>query len=85
MPKIFFAGGGDKMAISSLIERQKGNTSNMIHGIPALLMEVSKVWKLCPGDILFTGTPAGVGPLSIGDTLEIYGDGIGTFSWSVIK
>jgi len=67
------------------VERQKGNTDSMIHGIPALLMAVSKVWKLYPGDILFTGTPAGVGPLKIGDTIEVYGDNIGTFSWNIIE
>jgi acylpyruvate hydrolase len=66
-------------------ERQKGNTRDMIHGIPALLMAISKVWKLYPGDILFTGTPVGVGPLFIGDTIEAYADGIGSFSWSIIE
>jgi 2-keto-4-pentenoate hydratase/2-oxohepta-3-ene-1,7-dioic acid hydratase in catechol pathway len=57
----------------------------MIHGIPALLMAVSNVWKLYPGDIVFTGTPAGVGPLQIGDTIEVSGEKIGAFSWNIIE
>jgi acylpyruvate hydrolase len=67
------------------VERQKGNTNSMIYSVPKLLMELSRIWKLYPGDILFTGTPAGVGPLKIGDTIEVEADKIGAFSWSIIE
>ena len=67
------------------IERQKGNTSNMIFSVDKLLVELSKVWKLYPGDILYTGTPSGVGPLRIGDLIEVESDNIGSFSWSIIE
>ena len=65
-------------------ERQKGNTGNMIYSIGTLLVELSKIWTLYPGDLLFTGTPSGVGPLRIGDTIEVESGPIGKFSWRVI-
>lgn len=67
------------------VQRQKGNTGSMIFGIPKLLVELSRIWTLLPGDLLYTGTPSGVGPLKIGDTIEIECDRIGTFSWTIIK
>ncbi|MFH0931836.1 MAG: fumarylacetoacetate hydrolase family protein [Candidatus Zixiibacteriota bacterium] len=67
------------------IERQRGNTGNMIFSIGKLLVELSKIWELCPGDLIYTGTPSGVGPLRIGDSIEIESDPIGTFSWSIIE
>ncbi len=65
-------------------ERQRGNTGNMIFGIGRLLVELSKIWLLRPGDLIFTGTPSGVGPLEIGDTIEIESEPIGSFSWSIV-
>jgi acylpyruvate hydrolase len=66
------------------IERQRGNTSEMIFSFERLLVELSKIWMLQPGDLIYTGTPSGVGPLVIGDTIEIEADSIGSFSWSII-
>jgi 2-keto-4-pentenoate hydratase/2-oxohepta-3-ene-1,7-dioic acid hydratase in catechol pathway len=51
---------------------QQGDTRQMIHGINELLAYISRHFTLEPGDMVFTGTPAGVGPLSPGDTLEAY-------------
>ncbi len=67
------------------IERQRGNTGEMIFSIPRLLVELSKIWLLRPGDLIFTGTPSGVGPLKIGDTVEVESAPIGSFSWSVVE
>ncbi|HEY0923745.1 fumarylacetoacetate hydrolase family protein [Rheinheimera pacifica] len=53
------------------IPRQQGNTANMIRGISQLISEMSQHFTLLPGDIVLTGTPAGVGPLSSGDTLQL--------------
>jgi 2-keto-4-pentenoate hydratase/2-oxohepta-3-ene-1,7-dioic acid hydratase in catechol pathway len=39
---------------------------------------------VAPGDIIYTGTPSGVGPLQIGDVIEVENDQIGTFSWTII-
>ena len=49
---------------------QHGSTSDLVFNFDALIVYVSKYFKLQMGDIIFTGTPAGVGPLKIGDMLE---------------
>ncbi len=67
------------------IERQRGNTGKMIFSIGKLLVELSKIWVLRPGDLIYTGTPSGVGPLRIGDSIEIESDQIGSFSWGIVE
>jgi len=57
--------------------RQDGNTSQMIFDCAFLLEFISSIMTLMPGDLVLTGTPAGVGPLSAGDTVEVEIDGIG--------
>merc|ERR1711879_589946 len=52
------------------VMQQQGNSAAMIFGIVALLVEISRTFTLEPGDIVLTGTPAGVGPLKPGDCLE---------------
>ncbi|OPZ97008.1 MAG: Fumarylpyruvate hydrolase [Bacteroidetes bacterium ADurb.Bin408] len=49
---------------------QKGNSADMIFGFDALISYVSKFVTFKMGDIIFTGTPSGVGPVKINDTLE---------------
>lgn len=51
--------------------RQYGRASDMVFGIPALIAFITSVMTLEPGDIMATGTPAGVGPLEPGDTVEV--------------
>ncbi len=62
-------------------ERQVGNTSNMLFSIPEILLAISTIWKFEIGDLIYTGTPAGVGSLNTGDEIEIYSDLTGSFSW----
>ncbi len=50
--------------------RQQGNTSQMLSPVPLLIAHVSRWLTLEPGDLIFTGTPAGVGPVAPGDRLE---------------
>jgi 2-keto-4-pentenoate hydratase/2-oxohepta-3-ene-1,7-dioic acid hydratase in catechol pathway len=57
--------------------RQRGNTDSMIHSVPQLISKVSSFMKLYPGDLIFTGTPSGIGPLVPGDICEIEIEGIG--------
>jgi 2-keto-4-pentenoate hydratase/2-oxohepta-3-ene-1,7-dioic acid hydratase in catechol pathway len=57
--------------------KQQSNTSDLIHNIEKLLVKVTEVMTLQPGDVILTGTPAGVGPLSPGDKVEIELEGIG--------
>jgi 2-keto-4-pentenoate hydratase/2-oxohepta-3-ene-1,7-dioic acid hydratase in catechol pathway len=58
-------------------ERQRGHTSHMTWPIAELVAWVSDVMTLEPGDVLLTGTPAGVGPLADGDRLEVEVSGVG--------
>ena len=51
--------------------RQSGNTANMIFDIGSLLMEISQIFSLEPGDVIMTGTPAGVAPLHSGEQLKM--------------
>ncbi len=64
-------------------QRQKGNMSEMIFPVPNLIQIISKWWTLKPGDIIYTGTPAGVGPLQPGDKIEVQSPFIGSFSWNL--
>lgn len=52
-------------------ERQRGSASQMAFPIPTLLAYISRVMTLEPGDVVATGTPAGVGPLTAGDVVEV--------------
>lgn len=65
--------------------RQLGRTSEMVFKIPELIEYISSVMTLEPGDIIATGTPAGVGPLRHGDKVEAWIEGIGTLEEDVIS
>ena len=60
--------------------RQHGRLADMVHAIPAIVAYASSVFTLLPGDVILTGTPAGVGPLVDGDTVEVTVSGLGTLS-----
>jgi 2-keto-4-pentenoate hydratase/2-oxohepta-3-ene-1,7-dioic acid hydratase in catechol pathway len=60
--------------------RQDGRTSQMVHDVASLIAFVSNVMTLLPGDVILTGTPAGVGPLRDGDRVSIEVEGIGTLT-----
>ena len=63
--------------------RQDGNTSQMLHAVPQLIEEASRWMTLERGDLLFTGTPAGVGPLVPGDRVVAELDRVGTLEVEV--
>jgi len=50
--------------------RQQGNTKDMVFKIPYMISFISQYFTLEPNDIILTGTPAGVGPVKDGDTIE---------------
>ncbi|HEX8749339.1 MAG TPA: fumarylacetoacetate hydrolase family protein [Pyrinomonadaceae bacterium] len=58
--------------------KQRGRTSQMAFPIPMLIRYISNIMTLNPGDVIATGTPAGVSSLSAGDTVEVEVEGIGT-------
>jgi 2-keto-4-pentenoate hydratase/2-oxohepta-3-ene-1,7-dioic acid hydratase in catechol pathway len=55
----------------------------MIFPIANLIQTLSSWWTLRPGDIIFTGTPAGVASLESGDKVEVESPSIGLFFWSL--
>ncbi len=65
------------------IEVQKGNSGDMIFPFDQLISYVSKFFSLQIGDLLFTGTPAGVGPVKIGDRLEAFIEGESLLNFAV--
>ncbi|NOQ86677.1 MAG: hypothetical protein GQ554_07345, partial [Deltaproteobacteria bacterium] len=58
--------------------RQSGTTADLIFPVLQLVSFISNVMTLLPGDVIATGTPAGIGPMQVGDTIEIVVEGIGT-------
>lgn len=58
--------------------KQQGNTSDLIYSIPEIIHFISNVMTLMPGDVIATGTPAGIGPMKPGDCVEVKIQGIGT-------
>ncbi len=58
--------------------RQSGSRDAMIFDVPTLIEEITTYMTLEPGDVIATGTPEGVGPLSDGDTVEVDIEGVGT-------
>jgi 2-keto-4-pentenoate hydratase/2-oxohepta-3-ene-1,7-dioic acid hydratase in catechol pathway len=64
--------------------RQDSRTSLLLHDVPALISYVSAVMTLLPGDVLLTGTPAGVGPLKDGDEVSVTIESIGTLTNGVV-
>lgn len=63
---------------------QSSTTSLMIFPIPRLIAYISRQFSLCEGDLIFTGTPAGVGPMKAGDRVEVEIESIGTLTNPVI-
>lgn len=57
--------------------RQMGSTREMVFTVPQLIAFISSVMTLDPGDVILTGTPAGIGPLKSGDMVEVEIEGIG--------
>ncbi|WFE96796.1 fumarylacetoacetate hydrolase family protein [Micromonospora sp. WMMD987] len=64
--------------------RQLGRTKDMVFDVPALVSYISHVMTLLPGDVVLTGTPAGVSPLTDGDTVTVRIEGIGELTNSVV-
>lgn len=65
--------------------RQDGRTSQMVFDVAALISYVSEAFTLLPGDLILTGTPAGVGPIVHGDVVEVEVDEIGVLRNPVLR
>jgi len=60
--------------------RQSSDLSLLIHGVAAVIAHLSQYYHLQPGDLIYTGTPEGVGPVKPGDRLEGSIEGVGTIA-----
>ena len=72
------------MARINGVTRQDSNTSDLLFDVPELVSYLSQSITLEPGDIIITGTPAGIGPVVPGDTMEIEIEGIGVLRNPVV-
>jgi 2-keto-4-pentenoate hydratase/2-oxohepta-3-ene-1,7-dioic acid hydratase in catechol pathway len=66
-------------------QRQLGRTSEMVRSVEDLIVHISEAMTLLPGDVILTGTPAGVGPLNTGDEVAVTIEGIGTLTNKVVN
>jgi fumarylpyruvate hydrolase len=74
--------GRIKLSVNGAI-KQDAVVSDMIWGVAAIISEASKLWRLAPGDLIYTGTPDGVGPVVKGDLVEGEVEGVGTLSFKI--
>jgi 2-keto-4-pentenoate hydratase/2-oxohepta-3-ene-1,7-dioic acid hydratase in catechol pathway len=65
--------------------RQTGQTTDLVFGVAELIEYVTRVMTLLPGDVILTGTPAGVGPIVDGDVVEVDVQSIGVLTNPVVK
>ncbi len=63
--------------------RQQTDLSQLIWRVPEIIANLSRLYRLMPGDLIYTGTPDGVGPLQPGDRIEAAIEGLGTFGIDV--
>ena len=65
--------------------RQDGNLNDLVWPIPEIIGYLSRLFTLCPGDLIYTGTPSGVGPVKPGDRLDGAVEGVGTLSVTIAE
>ncbi|MGZ4632500.1 MAG: fumarylacetoacetate hydrolase family protein [Actinomycetes bacterium] len=77
----------DDLAVTTTVNgelRQAGRTSQMLHGVAQLVAHITEAMTLLPGDVILTGTPAGVGPLQPGDQVSVSIENVGTLTNEVV-
>ena len=82
MPGVVLDKGDLEMNVNGTV-RQKSDLSKLIWTIPELVADLSTFYHLLPGDLIFTGTPEGVGPLQPGDRIEGRVEQVGTISLTI--
>jgi 2-keto-4-pentenoate hydratase/2-oxohepta-3-ene-1,7-dioic acid hydratase in catechol pathway len=78
---------GRDLAVTTTVNgelRQAGRTKDLIHPVAELIAHITAAMTLLPGDVILTGTPAGVGPLQPGDTVSVTIENIGTLTNRVV-
>lgn len=66
------------------VERQSSSTSDLLFSVPQLIAYLSMAMTLLPGDVIITGTPSGVGPIVAGDVVDIFVEGVGTLTNTMV-
>ena len=82
MPGTIVEKGSISLAVNGN-QKQSSDLSKLIWNIPELIADLSKFYHLQPGDLIFTGTPEGVGPVVSGDRIEGRIDGVGTITLDI--
>ena len=77
------AGGAITFSVNGTL-RQKGDLGDMIWSIEEIIAELSTLYELMPGDLIYTGTPAGVGALAVGDVGEGRIEGLGDIRIEIV-
>lgn len=75
--------GAIKLAVNGQA-RQDAVIADMIWSVPEIIAEASKLWRLAPGDLIYTGTPEGVGPLVRGDAVSCEIEGVGALAFTLV-
>ncbi len=78
-----WAGVGVETRVNGAV-RQSGNTKDFIFPLDVVIRFISQAMTLLPGDLIATGTPAGVGPVVAGDVMEVSVEGVGVLRNSVV-
>jgi 2-keto-4-pentenoate hydratase/2-oxohepta-3-ene-1,7-dioic acid hydratase in catechol pathway len=78
-----WAGVGVETLVNGVV-RQAGNTRDFIFSLDVVIRYIAQAMTLFPGDLIATGTPAGVGPVVAGDVMEVRVEGVGTLRNSVV-
>lgn len=82
-----WAGAPPQGRISIAVNRvvkQQAMIADMIWDVAEIISEASKLWALAPGDLIYTGTPEGVGPLVRGDLVEGEVQGVGSIAFKIV-
>jgi fumarylpyruvate hydrolase len=66
------------------VKRQEADLADMISKVPAVIAELSTFFELCAGDLIYMGTPAGVGPVKVGDVITGGVDGLDTLENRIV-
>jgi 2-keto-4-pentenoate hydratase/2-oxohepta-3-ene-1,7-dioic acid hydratase in catechol pathway len=88
-PMVPMATAGDiatlafSLAVNGAV-RQRGRVADMVFPPAELVAAISRIWCLLPGDLVFTGTPAGIGPLQAGDRVELAAPWCPGSSWRIV-
>ena len=66
------------------VVRQEAGLAEMIWSPAEIVAQASRLWRLAPGDLIFTGTPEGVGPLVRGDAVQGEVEGVGSLAFGIV-